>query len=387
MTMKRTWTFALMAAALAVTVASNSLVHGKGKPPKDPPPEPDPPPVTYQITWITHQDGGALPLGMNSNGDVVGLMNGAGYAFLYTEADGLTDLNDLVAPDDLIDPDYGPLVLIWASDINDVGQIAGTAEDINGDLYLFRFTLSGDAAVNGTFELLGQPDLSDQAAGSEGINNDGDICGQAIDANGYSYAFYYTDKDRDGDGEADGFVEITAGTIAYDINDAGDVVGHNSVDGTAFLYTPGSGSVTYSAPDGSDASTTAFAINESGQFVGGTQFVTPKGKAKFADNYQAYHCINGVNLEDLGSELGYRGRGINESGDILFRSQGIDGMIYLEGVNTIVNLDDAVTGPEATDWRDRRIFATEINDAGQITGHAILGGGNAWGFILTPVAP
>ncbi len=51
MTHKRTWTFALLAAALAVTVAGNSLVLGKGKPPKDDDP-PEPPPVTYQITWV-----------------------------------------------------------------------------------------------------------------------------------------------------------------------------------------------------------------------------------------------------------------------------------------------------------------------------------------------
>ncbi|MEO1995457.1 MAG: hypothetical protein ABGZ17_09300 [Planctomycetaceae bacterium] len=48
MTTKRTWTFALLATALTVTLATSSLVLGKGKPPKGDPPPPDPPPVTYQ---------------------------------------------------------------------------------------------------------------------------------------------------------------------------------------------------------------------------------------------------------------------------------------------------------------------------------------------------
>jgi probable HAF family extracellular repeat protein len=78
-------------------------------------------------------------LGINSDGDVVGQANYAGGgsgAFLWS-SDGLVDLNDLL-DQETIDAGW---VLYYATDINDVGQIIGTARNsITQEVQAFLLT-------------------------------------------------------------------------------------------------------------------------------------------------------------------------------------------------------------------------------------------------------
>lgn len=72
--------------------------------------------------------------GINSRGDVVGRGNpGAGFevAVIYTDEDGLRNLNDL------IDSSSG-WFLSWAFDINDAGQIVGVGSNRFGDAHAVR---------------------------------------------------------------------------------------------------------------------------------------------------------------------------------------------------------------------------------------------------------
>ncbi|WP_339907214.1 hypothetical protein [Symmachiella dynata] len=382
MTMKRTWTFALLAAALTVTVASSSLVLGKGKPPKDDPPPPDPPPVTYQITWVeVPGNSGNYVRGINNAGVAVGRTNNADatiyYAFRYSIGGGMDNLNSEIDPNSGWD-------LTEARGINDSGQIVGVGW-INGEERAFRYRPAGSddgvsPAVN-TVDDLGKLDPSHVYCQANAINNSGEVCGYSIDAFGLSHAFYYSD--------ASGLIEIAAGAdaTAGDINNTGQVVGKSRSDNTAFRYSPATQFLeTFESPDGNQISTSAGGINDSGQFVGGTQFSAPKGKNK--EDKRAFRYTDGLQseFENLGAGQGSSGVDINSSGDVVIL-EGFLGFVYLEQHSALVNLDDAVTGPEAADWlsalnKDPRY----INDSGQITGHVSFGYGlGGRGFILTPI--
>ena len=62
--------------------------------------------------------------GINNRGEVVGISSLSGtageHAFIYTAANGMQDLNSLIAP-------ASGLILVQAWDINDSGQITGLA--------------------------------------------------------------------------------------------------------------------------------------------------------------------------------------------------------------------------------------------------------------------
>lgn len=373
MTLKRTWTFALLAAALAVTVASSSLVHGKGKPPKDPPPEPDPPPVTYELTWIALESQGISDVArtgkdINNNGDVVcNVRFNAGddtTPVVYFASDGvLRRLSDFIDPDDLFDPDLGPLTLYYVSAINDLGQIAGRVVDLNGIELLYRFTPPEPGEDFGIFELLGIPDPSDLSFRASGINIYGDICGSADDSSDVSHAYYYSD--------ADGFVEINAGadSQARDINDAGQVVGYTSSDNTAFRYSPLSGLEIFTAPNGSEYSTAAYSINNSGDFVGTTTFTNPP-KGKNSTKFKPYLYSNALDdFVDLGADYGEYGRGINDAGDVVGGQNSNVGFpfVHLGETQEFFRLDDQVlSSPEPMWGPGSNIRDFIINNSGQI---------------------
>ncbi len=76
--------------------------------------------------------------GINDAGQVVGsaTVSGRDHAFLWTAAGGMQDLNALIDP---LDPLKGVTTLVWARDINNVGQIVGFGI-INGKNHAYLLT-------------------------------------------------------------------------------------------------------------------------------------------------------------------------------------------------------------------------------------------------------
>ncbi len=133
-------TILLLSAALAASVFLSYERVQAGKPVPPPPTGP-----RYLLHWLAGQEEGSeiewsQPRGMNDNGDVVGLAcwpaeepndpdhSGANWeVFVYTRATGVTEnLNDVVATE--LAEDWPYWRLIDAGDINNSGEIVGTAE-------------------------------------------------------------------------------------------------------------------------------------------------------------------------------------------------------------------------------------------------------------------
>ncbi len=132
----------------------------------------------------------------------------------------------------------------------------------------------------------------------------------------------------------------------------------------AFVYTPGVGTVDID-PFGSTSH--AWAINDAGQ-VAGYAFTPDR------DYRRAFLCTPGqgsIALNRAGDTSDYSAWGINDAGVVVggIEGDGYDGFVY-DGRNTLI-LDRLVDNLAAGD----HIFAAyAINDAGQITGDALLDG-------------
>lgn len=399
----RTWTLALLAIALTVTLATNGLVLGKGKPPKDDPPT-DPPPVTYELTWIAlapdnFKSVDRPSLHINNNGDVlctVRINQGDNHSLMvYTAADGiLRPLSDSIDPDSLLHPELGPLSFGWwpsgggvtgSDGINDLGQIACTLQDQNGKEHLVRYTPPSDGEVYGALEVLGLPDPSDQSFLPFAININGDICGRVTDANGDWHAYYYTD--------AEGFVEINAGlnSQARDINDSGQVIGFTSSGSLAFRYSSITGIEYFSSPHETEEFIHAYGINNSGDFVGRTIFPdAPRGRNAIKDKPFLY-SDSSAGFVDIGANITEYGKDVNENGDVVGNVTSGTGFpfIYLNASQEFVRLDEKVFESPDVMWVQNSYYRDlKVNNSGQIcmyVSYDTYGSGHTTGIcILTP---
>src|SRR6186997_2799568 len=167
---------------------------------------------------FTVEDLGALPgdsssvaTGINQHGDVVGWSTGADgtHAFIYTDS-GMVALPGLVGRPRTI-----------ARDLNDVGQVVGTANAGGVDL--------GHAVLWSGGQIT---DLGTLATGSYsegwGVNNKGQVVGYSYTNGGSlgAHGFLYTPGTR--------MVDLTPASdtgYAFDINDAGQVTGYKTAVG------------------------------------------------------------------------------------------------------------------------------------------------------------
>ncbi|MDZ5460515.1 DUF3466 family protein [Azohydromonas lata] len=128
--------------------------------------------------------------------------------------------------------------------------------------------------------------------------------------------------------------DVSAGAI----NNAGDVVGTESFDGSSRVLLYSHGAVQAIEPIYAGGSLSSYDINERGWIVGGLN-----------------QPIGGGSLQ---------------------------GNAYLYRDGTVHNLNDLLTPAARSDWQ--LIFATGINERGQVVGVGLTNG-RAVGFIATPV--
>jgi probable HAF family extracellular repeat protein len=165
---------------------------------------------------------------INSSGQVVGdsrTANGQTHAFLYSGSGPMQDLGTLGG------------TTSWARGINDEGQVVGEAQTAAGQYHAFLYS------SNGPMQDLGA--LGGINSWANGINTSGQIVG-SVYTGYYGGTYHYTAFLCSGGKMADlnSLIDPTAGytvTVAYDINDAGQIVGYGSVgsgEEHAFLLTP-----------------------------------------------------------------------------------------------------------------------------------------------------
>jgi probable HAF family extracellular repeat protein len=293
--------------------------------------------VSYTITVLgsivpaTDSDG----YGINSSGQVVGQSGDMGPPCLF--AGGTIQ-------------SLGGEGIAFA--INDNAQIVGQLQTHSGATpFLFSSGIMHELAFAGTTSVGGF---------AAAINKSGDVVGQAngVDDNGtlVNGAFLYS---------AGLMHNLDSNGIAYGINNTGQIAGSFA---NGFLYSNGMSQNPGTLPGAFGY--TGRAINDHGEIA---------GTAQFSDGQHAFIYSAGV-MHDLG--LG-AALGINEHGQAVgyrqFNGGVYDAFLYSGG--SLYDLRDLVAGPPSlTFFRE----AAAINDAGQVTGTALMEG-NAQAFLLTPI--
>jgi len=253
---------------------------------------------------------------INGSGQVAGTLNGR--AVLWTPGGGTQDLGTL----------GGPSSRGYA--INESGQVAGSSTTATGATHAFLWTPGQGMRDLGTL-----PGGASSIA--RGMNDRGEVVGQSTrprvnpDVPFYgpvTHAFRWTASLGMEDlGTLDGL----NATIAYDINNSGQVVGRAySVDqdhyppidpeyhSKAFLWTPGQGMQDIGGLSGGFS--IAHAINDVGTVVGRSWVERPRSIV-----YHAFRWTAAAGMQDLGafalssdSSVAY---GINNSGQIVGSSK------------------------------------------------------------------
>ncbi|HEX5075458.1 MAG TPA: PKD domain-containing protein [Gemmatimonadaceae bacterium] len=232
----------------------------------------------------------------------------------------------------------GPLVAIVGANvtslpfvgfaINDAGQVAGTQNPGEG------------AGQPPPRAMLYTPGVGVQDLGTLGgtksaafaINEQGQVVGYSTTATGARHAFLWTP----GAGMRDlGVLADGLGSVARGINDRGEVVGESTLpipaiprnpETHAFLWTPTSGMQDLGALGGELTSSVAYDINNAGQVVGRSysadRIIPPDPGSDLEYYSRAFLWAPGQGMKDLGAlESGYAvAYAINDAGLIVGKS-------------------------------------------------------------------
>jgi probable HAF family extracellular repeat protein len=252
-------------------------------------------------------------------------------------------------------------------DINNAGQVTGSST-INGDVFAPRAFRYSDGVMSNLGTLGGTSSVG------WGINNVGQVTGQSKATNGAERAFLYSNGVMSNLGTLGG-----NSSIGNAINDIGQVVGTSALSNgqnRSFLY---SGGVMSNLGTLGGSFSTGEDINNAGQMTG---LATIAGTG---NNQRAYLYSDGVmtNLGLLSGSVSSQGRAINNLGEVVgnvtVSGGDLNAFIYSDGVMS--NLNGLIT----SDVWDLEI-ASDINDAGQITGRGRIAGGPPRAFLLNPVS-
>ncbi|HVU87577.1 MAG TPA: hypothetical protein VHD36_09655 [Pirellulales bacterium] len=322
--------------------------------------------TTYVITDLGFLPGGtySAATGISSSGEVVGYAgtsSGTQHAFLYSNG-AMQDLGTLGGTQS------------YSAGINANGQIVGYASTAAGSTHAFLYS-------GGTLQDLGTlPNDSFGTFSSARAIND---AGQIVGSSGYSgpgFAFSSAVVYSGGSIKDLGLLPEDNQGGALAINSIGQIVGSSegsvsSGGGRAFLYSNGT---LHDLGTLGGSLSVADGINSHGQIVG-YSYIADIGPE------HAFLISNGAMI-DLGSLGGASSASaafaINESGQVVGGSDlaGGGGHAFVYNDGTMFDLNSLV--PQKSGWVLEQ--ATGINDSGQIVGEGILNG-RTTAFLLTPV--
>lgn len=381
----------------------------KPPPEPEPEPDPPPVAYNVTWLGALPGNDKSMARDINSSGVVVGLSSSSGddlnlqtRAFVsYANSSGqrvMEDLNSLVDVSEFPE-DY---VLSFANGINSKGQIVGGAwvpgDESTGSS--FRFTPgyvdeTTQKYVPSLVEDIGDPAMTGDWATD--INDLGDVAGHWQDGPENYRGYLYSDRDLDGDGVSgeqmdigdlgDGTVQVRA------INNIGQIVGdfHERIGGyhRAFVYSVSEGmcEIVFAEADGGYNGND---INDSGFAVGLAKHtydlqINKKQSYTEVDWYAFnYDTLTG-DVRNIGKPDGAssaQALAINSSGDIVGSGFAHDNtFLYFSDLNQIWTLD-TLTGVELRAHPEE----FRINDSRQICGFSVgLPGGFYQAFVLTPV--
>ncbi len=212
--------------------------------------------------------------------------------------------------------------------------------------------------------------LGGNSSAAWGINNTGQVVGQADLSSTSTHAFLWTASEGMKDlGSLGGNF-----SAAYGINEAGDIVGFSylpdNITVHAFLYTEVAGMQDLGDFNGDGS--IANAINASGQIVG-FGYLRPYQEGLIAALWTSTH-----KMQSLGTATESDALGINDSGQIVgYYGAGAflwTSANHLQDLNTLI--------PPNSGWR--LVGAAAINRSGQIAVSGFVGT-KAHGALLTPV--
>jgi probable HAF family extracellular repeat protein len=252
-----------------------------------------------------------------------------------------------------------------ATGINDAGQIIGQT------VFKIRPYVREPLALlysNGTLTVVAPGDQSF----AEAINQSGQVVGLYVDQSGHGMAFLYSN----GTSKALGTLPGNTDSLAWGINDKGQIVGETYLTGSpeqlnqAFLYQNGQ-MTKLPAPEGTDNSE-AMRINDKGQVL--VNWTT-------ATNQQRQYLYNAGTIEQLGTLGGENtwGGDLNDIGQVVGYSDTANGdqraMLYQNG--TIRDLNTLLLSGVGAPLTG----ASRINDRGQILAYSE----NEQFYLLNPV--
>ncbi len=212
--------------------------------------------------------------GINNHGQVVGWSN--------TKADGSDNVAFIYDASTNVMSEIQGLTLggsrSFAFDINDKGNIVGTATTANGSANAFLYNSTDQSTTN-----LGSLDNSGFSE-ARAINEDGDVVGFSLDSNNLYTAFFYDS----GSQSMQSLGSMGGDSTAYDVNASNVVVGQardaNNVR-HAFVAKNGQMQDLYSLLSPADQAmwkdlSGAFGINDDGKIVGYGNFWTDKDNGR-----------------------------------------------------------------------------------------------------------
>jgi probable HAF family extracellular repeat protein len=255
-----------------------------------------------------------------------------GYGALASTSYTLTDIGALAANN-----------AAQAWDINEAGQVAGRSYNTSNPVY------NGFVWSDGSMQSMNVTVTSNSIPG---INDAGQVVGDGYN----NHAFLWTN----GSFQDLGTLAGGSNSSASGVNNVGQVVGISDViisgvtQRHAFLWSQSDGMRDLGSLGGVNTLSSARRINDSGQLVG--YYMGTDGRQ------HAFIWSSESGMKDLGVLAnGSLANGINDKGEVVGESGGGFSSFYWSDATGAVYLD--------TFGSNRRIYAYDINDAGQIVGY------------------